>query len=422
MLSNYLLLTLEFICYYYVAKKLIGEKIIPQKNDIIFWLSNLLLLGCIPSNCIILLVILGQFFFFLYSVFLCHRNILNGFILYELTMVFLIFSQLFLVFFFTALKLPMQGKYVGVIGNVLTLVFMVIILVLPFTKKLYFHIIKSSFPYRLLFLNTFSLLLAFIGIGKMKSEILTASPIFVIFFLLFLIAANACILFYDARLNLQQHELISYKKNLPIYEALINEIRANQHEYSNHIQALQNLPCFFTNYKDLSNALRKNTTEYIKPLLAYPLLQINMPLLAAALYHQFKIAENQQIYIQFDVVSEELKSSITESLLTDLCCILTQNAIEACTKNDNIYIRLSSDGKHTQFEIRNPVPKHYTNDEIHCFFQQKYTTKNKPSDGEKLHGYGLYYLQSIIIKYKGCVGTDCIQHDSQYWILFRINI
>lgn len=422
MLPNYLLLTSEFIYYYLISKQLLHETLKPNKNDLIFLIGYLLLPSYATSP---FLTILRYLLFFVYSLYLCRKVILEAFILYELTISLLLCCQLIFFLIFANFNLSMQSLAIELLGNASALVLTFLLLLLPKFNTLYFKIMHAALPYHILFLNTFSILLVCIQVGKINPKILISNTVFIVFFLLFLITANACTLYYDICLNLQEQKLTSYKKNLPIYEALIHEIRANQHEYSNRIQNLQSLTTIFTNYTDLCNAINKNTIEYVKPLHAYPLLQINMPLLAAALYRQFTIAEKKQIQIQFDVITENLKSSISESLLTDLCCILVQNAIEACSKTDNIYIRLSSDEQHTTFEIRNSVPKQLSNEEIHLFFKRNYTTKTDTISQIKQkqpHGYGLYYLHTVTLKNKGRIRADCIKHNNHYWLIFRLII
>ena len=141
------------------------------------------------------------------------------------------------------------------------------------------------------------------------------------------------------------------KKNLPIYESLINEIRNSQHEYSNRLQNLQTLSSTCTNYDELKKCIQTYTYEYSKPLHAYPLLQIDKPLLAATLYNLSCQAEKKDIGIQF--------------------------------------------------EIRNPVPKFISSDEITNFFKNGYTTKALIEKRDNVpHGAGLNnLLKSVTEKF-----------------------
>lgn len=134
-------------------------------------------------------------------------------------------------------------------------------------------------------------------------------------------------------------------------------------------------------------------------------------------------AEKKDIGIQFDVVSDKLESHASEVDLSDYLSILMQNAIEACSPGDKIYVHLSSADGQTQFEIRNPVPKFISSDEITNFFKNGYTTKALIEKKDNVpHGAGLNNLLKSVTRKKGTVGADCIEHASNYWMIFYLQI
>lgn len=168
----------------------------------------------------------------------------------------------------------------------------------------------------------------------------------------------------------------------------------------------------------------------------YPLLQINMPLLAASLYSMASHAQEKGIALQFDIVNAVLESHAPEHELTDYITILTQNAIEACKAGDTVYALLDSKEGSVQYEIRNPVPAMISPEEIGNFFKRGYSTKqtqagsdaaskqassdatSKQADDKR--GLGLYYLQTNITKAGGSVGADCVCYEGSYFIIFRL--
>lgn len=250
-----------------------------------------------------------------------------------------------------------------------------------------------------------------------------------------LAAINIWILYYDQRTRLQQQEIDSYQKNMPIYDSLIQEIRANQHEYANHLQSLANLSVMYKDYDSLSKALQSYSQEFSNPMANYPLLQINMPLLAASLYSMASHAQEKGIALQFDIVNAVLESHAPEHELTDYITILTQNAIEACKAGDTIYALLDSKEGSVQYEIRNPVPAMISPEEIGNFFKRGYSTKQSQADSDAAskqadsaaygqaddkRGLGLYYLQTNVTKSGGSVGADCVCYEDSYFIIFRL--
>ena len=282
---------------------------------------------------------------------------------------------------------------------------------------------RAALPYRLILLNTYLIFLGILLVFKAAPKNFYMNLTTYLFIALLLVIVNISILYYDRLVASQKLELQSYQKHLPIYESLINEIRANQHEYSNRLQNLQNLSNTCTDYDSLCQALHKHTKEYTHPLHAYPLLQIDMPLLAAALYNLSCRAEAENITLYFDVVSEHLESHAPEYLLTDFACIITQNAIEASKAGDSIYIHISSENGMVQFEIRNPVDKRYTPQDIQMFFKKNYSTKSDtPKDDITPHGFGLFNLVNNITKWNGTIGADCVEYNNKFWIIFTLDI
>ena len=269
------------------------------------------------------------------------------------------------------------------------------------------------------------------GLWRIIYELLSL----VITLLTLLAAINIWILYYDQRTRLQQQAINSYQKNMPLYDSLIQEIRANQHEYVNRLQSLANLPVMYKDYDSLSKALQSYAQEFSNPLTDYPLLQINMPLLAASLYSMASHALEKGIALQFDIVNAVLESHAPEHELTDYITILTQNAIEACKAGDTIYALLDSKEGSVQYEIRNPVPAMISPEEIGNFFKRGYSTKQTQSGSDAVserassaaygqaddkRGLGLYYLQTNVTKSGGSVGADCVDYDGTYYMIFRL--
>lgn len=235
-----------------------------------------------------------------------------------------------------------------------------------------------------------------------------------------IIAFNSCILYYDQKLSIERQQLASYQQNLPIYKALIDEIRASQHEFSNRIQNLEQLPYTCNDYATLCEALKKNTCSYKKPMHAYPLLQLNMPLLSATLYNLYNRANEHKITILFDISSPHIESNAPEYILSDFVSILTNNAIEACQANNKIYVRIYSEKGQLHFEIRNPVTQPFSPATLSQFFQKGFSTKHNKKNSE--HGFGLYYLSNKIASYNGSIGVDCVTYQNCHWIIFELDV
>ena len=336
--------------------------------------------------------------------------------------------------------IPMPKLLFMLIANITLTVLTPVLFLIPALRNMYNKIRYATLPFRLILINSYMALLFLLLSFKLNLLSLYKDEISAVIYCcttLFLIAINIWILYYDQRTRFQQQEIDSYQKNMPIYDSLIQEIRANQHEYANHLQSLANLSVMYKDYDSLSRALQSYSQEFSNPMANYPLLQINMPLLAASLYSMASHAQEKGITLQFDIVNAVLESHSPEHELTDYITILTQNAIEACKTGDTVYALLDSKDGAVRYEIRNPVPAMISPEEIGNFFKRGYSTKQTQSGSDAAskradsaaskqaddkRGLGLYYLQTNITKAGGSVGADCVCYEGSYFIIFRLTL
>lgn len=424
MIVNYLSILLEFLCVYYITRMLSGTALMPKKDDIIALLIILLCIGGIPAKYPFFAWLGGQLLYFCYILFVYNsRHFLHKMLLFSITLIYIAIIQIFCAAFISISPTNEKCAYIDVIGNFFTIILVLLFLCIPIVKNFYNKIIHSSLPYQLVLLNSYIVFFVITLLFKINSSYIYRNMFIAVFVALFLIAANSCILYYDQKLYAREQSLIAYQKNLPIYEALIGEIRSSQHEYSNRLQSLQFLAESCKTYDELADALHKYTEAYSKPLHSYPLLQIDMPLLSASLYNLSSRAEKNEITVRYDVVSENIHSHAPEEQLSDFCCILLQNAIEACSSGDSIYIHISSSEEYFSFEIRNPSKEFYSQKQISQFFKKNYSTKQtlKKEDGIP-HGQGLFYLLNQIMKYNGKISADCISFNEEFWMIFKLII
>ena len=409
-------------------------------SDFILYLSMILTLLLFSSDHPVFMWVFGLLLYFVYIFVTVEDTALNRFLLFMLThgSIFLLQCILLGIMYFIFRIKAFNGTGISLLGNFLTFVSAVLFFQMPFAKHLFDHVKQASFLLRILVLNTYLVVLFCLAFFKIYPKQIYEILSLVITLLTLLAAINIWILYYDQRTRLQQQEIDSYQKNMPIYDSLIQEIRANQHEYANHLQSLANLSVMYKDYDSLSRALQSYSLEFSNPMANYPLLQINMPLLAASLYSMASHAQEKGITLQFDIVNAVLESHSPEHALTDYITILTQNAIEACKAGDTVYALLDSKDGAVRYEIRNPVPAMISPEEIGNFFKRGYSTKQTQADSDAAserassdatskqaddkRGLGLYYLQTNITKSGGSVGADCVCYEDSYFIIFRLTL
>ena len=427
----------EFFSAYYIARTYIHKSYKPQAKDFVPYFAILIAYFISHGQMGVGLWCFAQIVYLIYFCSLIRETPLNRFMLFCL-----VHCSMLVLEGFTAVPLLLCMKMFApsdtqmtFLANFLVLFITILVFHIPFVKGLYDKIRQGRTPIRFILLNSYMVLLFALLFNKIHPG--NTYQAYVVFFCLglFLLALNLWLLYYDQRTRLQQQEIDSYQKNMPIYDSLIQEIRAGQHEYANHLQSLANLSVMYKDYDSLSRALQSYSQEFSNPMANYPLLQINMPLLAASLYSMASHAQEKGITLQFDIVNAVLESHSPEHELTDYITILTQNAIEACKAGDTVYALLDSKDGAVRYEIRNPVPAMISPEEIGNFFKRGYSTKQTQSGSDAAseradsaasmqaddkRGLGLYYLQTNVTKAGGSVGADCVCYEGSYFIIFRL--
>lgn len=412
---------LEFFCFTMIAKSLINHSLYPSLFDF-GMLVCVVLSSAILHNYPIFFWLLGTILYFVYIFHLQKTTILNHIFLFILSYGSIILLN-FLMYSCLSQFVDSNSFYFPILGNICTLLISFFLFRFTICGHLYHFLEQAKLPLKLLLINTFLLFFILLFFYKSNISYFMLTIVYWLVITIILLFANISILYYDRQLFRKHQELYSYEKNLPLYQTLIDEIRSNQHEFSNRLQHFQKLPYVCKDYDSLSEALLTYSNSYCKPLQNYALLQIDMPLLAATLYNFSCIASQKDITLAFNICSFHLISCAPEYQLADYVSILTQNAIEASKNGDHIYICISSsDGKVT-FEIRNPFSHALTTTEIARFFKKEYTSKSTGSNlNGTPHGYGLYSLHQNITKQGGSIGAECIQHNERYWVLFKFTI
>lgn len=424
MIINAIITTLEFISIYYISHALSHKSLKPTLFDCGFFLLSLGL-DAFVTTYPLLSWILSQIICIIYiSGFVAQKRSEGVFLAFAtliLTMV-LQFLAAIIIILILPHNLSVSSPYSGIMGNTLSLIIAILILSFTGLRNFYQNIILARFMYKSILLYSYIILVLSLLYFKYDLSTLYNYTYIIIFTILLLVLSNTAILYYDREISRKNHELSTYQKNLPIYESLIKDIRTSQHEFSNRLQNLEHLPDSCSTYEELRDALQKYTTNYRKPLRAYPLLTINMPLLAAALYNQTLRAADAGLIISFDIVNPILHSGVSEEALTDYANILLQNAIEACNDGDKIYVQITSTETTTCIEIRNPINHKLSIPEINKLFDYGYSTKNNSKQDGISHGLGLHYLKKEVEKQHGNIRANCIELQGNYWISFSIDI
>ena len=218
----------------------------------------------------------------------------------------------------------------------------------------------------------------------------------------------------------QEKELKMYQHYIQPLEELVKEIRARQHEFDNHLNAVLNMHLTVDSYEELV----RRQSEYVKAISRegvsqyLPLLKISDKVLAGFLYSKI-VSSREGIETEIEVRSREIISRVSEHSLIEIVGVLVDNAYEACPEEGGrVRMILDSRQDHLIFQIFNQHEK-ISLEEIGHFFENGFTTKSKKI-GDR--GLGLYRAKMIAEKAGGEITVGQEEIGGENYIQFAVVI
>ena len=187
----------------------------------------------------------------------------------------------------------------------------------------------------------------------------------------------------------------------PLIQELIDEMKASEHEYKNHLNILY---CMIQVCKE--DELRERAKKYIgnvfenKNLLSN-LSYIENTILKGVLLSKINQAEKNDIRCKYKIDSQLEGISLDDSELTVVLSNLLNNAIESASKSEKKYIEIFTTYEKGRYiiEIINSI-SNFTEDMITDISKVRFSTKGTG------RGYGLYNINKIVNKYKGKINMS----------------
>ena len=146
------------------------------------------------------------------------------------------------------------------------------------------------------------------------------------------------------------------------------------------------------------------------------LLKINLKLVAGFLISKSSDAKALGKNVQIKIKNYNLSTSLPEYTLIELYGILMDNALEAISEGDTVFIEINSKDGKIIFNIRNKGPV-ITPKLRESIFQKGYSTKNADSHNR---GIGLYKLKNTVDENNGIIILDNEKYSNDNYISFTI--
>lgn len=214
-------------------------------------------------------------------------------------------------------------------------------------------------------------------------------------------------------------EVQLYEMYNKTFEQAIIAIRARQHEFDNHINAIRCLQLTIDNNNDLIKAQNEYCDKILKENSFNRLLKMNTePILIGFLYSKFMNAKEQGISVIHEIQAIDIKNKIEVSVVVEVIGIFIDNAVEAlldqeCIDKILIVKILQEDRGKMVIEVANRSRK-YLNTEIEKFSIFGYSTKGKN------RGIGLLRVKDFAKKYKADFHIENVIYNGDNYLSFKI--
>ena len=318
---------------------------------------------------------------------------------------FIIQCSIIAIIFFITGK---TKEYLYIHLLIYAIIIFLIIILMKYFKKVKDIDLESYIENNLLMSNVILNIFTFFMILKLiyHSEIISNMVVIEIIVLIFVnILFN--ISFYK-----NMHKKIIRNKNMevknaynPLLDEIIQNIKANEHEYKNHIGMLFSMIQVSNSIPELKERAGKYIGNIQNTNILSKVLDVESTIIKSVLYS--KLVECDQLGIS---ISYEIKTNLEDSLLddTEITIILSNllnNAIEASknTINKDIKVDIRKFERY-KIEVKNNITGLNINpNEIEEFFKKGFSSKGNG------RGYGLYNVKKIVKKHKGAIYARMVE-------------
>lgn len=194
----------------------------------------------------------------------------------------------------------------------------------------------------------------------------------------------------------------------------MGEIRSKQHEFDNHIQALNMITVTSDDYETIITSMKK----YMKDIDSFKdttnLIKLDNKVLAGFLYNKLKRSQDINIKFFIDIKDLVFKTNLKDYELIEVIGNLIDNAFEAGVIDNIVFLELKGEKDMSVIEVRNKH-SYLDNDAINKIMKVGYSTKLK--DGR---GYGLPNMKKIITQHAGRIEVSNESIRDENFVVFRV--
>lgn len=243
--------------------------------------------------------------------------------------------------------------------------------------------------------NTFLALLLICGVWKnalLRDHLLL--PIMAAVLALLVLVDGIVLLWDQNRIQFQRRGRL-LEQYLPMVEELVESVRARQHEYNNRMMAISAAMVTSETLEEAQRKVAELVGQVSLEATDRELLKCDSKVLCGMLFGKVKQAQLHHIQLQMSITGSFLHRSLSESDWVDLLGILLDNALEAVSAGDLVFLRAKEEEGALCLLVSNPCPP-MSRTEMAQMFRRGWSTK-----AEQGRGYGLFNVRRMVEEHGG---------------------
>ena len=204
-----------------------------------------------------------------------------------------------------------------------------------------------------------------------------------------------------------------YEQYLPVIDELMDKLRAKQHEFDNHIQAINMITLASTDYDSIVDSMNRYIEELEMDNHIQYLSKLENKILAGFIYSKIKKANELGIFFNIEIKNYIFNVQMKDYELIEILGNLIDNAFETGIEYNVVILKLKKEKDMNVIQISNKHP--YLKKEIvNKMFKEGVSTKSNT------RGYGLYNVTEIVQKYNGETQVYNYEVDGDNYVVINL--
>lgn len=413
---------LDFLAYLIISSKLIGDRIIvsERKNLIsllVLMMAFSLIMGVagvtvIEKYSFIVGIILSVML--LYSVY--KKGLKETLYTYLISTIIILIVQFLVMSMLLALRIDISFEFEeGLLAYVLILPILILINKFAPLNLLFKFVQDKNRIFTTLILNMFIVVIAILIYRYIEMEQFLRNVLIIPILSIGLLFVNLVIIRDGLRNEYEEKMLNVYEKYLPIIDDLMKELRARQHEFDNHIQAINMISVTDKDPESIKGSMKRYVKDLDKNNDLNKLIKLNDKILAGFLYNKSIKAKEYCIDFQIEIKDYGFKTNLKDYELIEVLGNLIDNAFDSGVTNNRVILEINKEGNMGIIEVKNKHP-YLSNGMISKIFTPGYSTKNLDN-----HGYGLTNITKILKRNNGQISVENKIIDGNNYVVFRVS-